>query len=58
MAPNLADIVITAKHSLHGGEENWRGTDEAKRLELTEEKLPAIMESYKEKLDSLASAVR
>ncbi len=56
--PNLADIVTTAKNSLHGGEEDWRGTAEAKRLQLTEEKLPAIMESYKEKLDSLASAVR
>ena len=56
--PNLADIVTTAKHSLNGGEEDWHGTDEAKRLELTDEKLPAIMESYQEKLDSLASAVR
>ena len=56
--PNLADIVTTAKHSLNGGEEDWHGTDEAKRLGLTDEKLPKIMESYKEKLDSLASAVR
>ena len=28
------------------------------RLELTEEKMPAIMELYQTKLDSLASAVR
>lgn len=56
--PNLADIVTTAKHSLNGGDEDWHGTEEAKRLDLTDEKLPAIMESYQEKLDSLASAVR
>ena len=56
--PNLADIVTTAKHSLNGGEENWHDTEEAKRLGLTDEKLPKIMESYREKLDSLASAVR
>ena len=56
-APNLADVVTTAKRSLIGGED-WHDIDEAKRLALTDEKLPAIMESYKEKLDSLASAVR
>jgi HD-like signal output (HDOD) protein len=55
---NLADIVITAKKSLNGGEEDWRDTEESKRLELTDDKLPAIMESYQQKLDSLASAVR
>lgn len=56
--PNLADIVTIAKWSLNGGQEDWHNTGEAKRLELTDEKLPAIMESYKEKLASLASAVR
>lgn len=56
--PNLADIVTTAKRSLNGTEEHWRDTDEAKRLNLTDENLPKIMESYKEKLESLASAVR
>jgi len=56
--PNLADIVTIAKWSLNGGKVDWHNTHEAKRLELTDEKLPAIMESYKEKLASLASAVR
>lgn len=56
--PNLADIVTIAKWSLTGGKEDWHNTNEAQRLELTDEKLPAIMESYKEKLASLASAVR
>lgn len=55
---NLADVVTTAKLSLSGEEGAWQGTDEAKRLELTDEKMPAIMESYQQKLDSLASAVR
>lgn len=56
--PNLADVVTTAKRSLNGGEHSWHDTEEAKRLKLTDEKFPAIMESYKAKLDSLASAVR
>lgn len=55
---NLADVVTTAKYSLNGGEADWHDTDEAKRVELTDEKLPAIMESYQQKLDSLASSVR
>jgi len=57
-AANLADIVTTAKRSLNGEGDDWHGTDEAKRLELTDEKMPAIMESFQQKLDSLASAVR
>lgn len=56
--PNLSDVVATAKGSLNGSEEDWRETDEAKRLNITDEELPAIMESYKQKLDSLAAAVR
>lgn len=56
--PNLADIVTTSKKVLAGDGEDWHNTDEAKRLQLTDEQLPAIMESYQQKLDSLASAVR
>jgi HD-like signal output (HDOD) protein len=55
---NLADIVTTAKMSLNGENADVHETGEAKRLELTEEKMPKIMEKYQEKLDSLASAVR
>jgi len=55
---NLADIVTTAKQSLNGEGDDWHNSEEAKRLELTDEKIPAIMESYQQKLDSLASAVR
>lgn len=56
--PNLADIVTTSKRVLAGDDEDWHDSDEAKRLQLSDEQLPAIMESYKQKLDSLASAVR
>lgn len=55
---NLADVVTTAKRSLNGDGDDWHNSEEAKRLELTDEKIPAIMESYQQKLDSLASAVR
>lgn len=55
---NLADIVTTAKMSLNGDDLELHDTAEAKRLQLTDEKMPAIMESYQQKLDSLASAVR
>ncbi|MCP5089306.1 MAG: HDOD domain-containing protein [Gammaproteobacteria bacterium] len=55
---NLADIVTTAKQSLNGDATTLHDTGEAQRLKLTEEKMPAIMELYQKKLDSLASAVR
>lgn len=55
---NLADIVTAAKVSLNGEEVVLEDTAEAKRLQLTQEKMPKILESYKLKLDSLASAVR
>ena len=55
---NLADIVTTAKRSLNGDASGVYDTGEAQRLALTEEKMPAIMELYQTKLDSLASAVR
>lgn len=55
---NLADIVTTAKVSLDVEGAEWQDTAETKRLQLTAEKMPKILESYKEKLDSLASAVR
>ena len=54
---NLADIVTTAKRSLNGEEAGIHDTAEAKRLQLTDKQMPAIMESYKQKLDSLKSAI-
>jgi len=55
---NLADVVSTAKASLNGGDGELYDMPEAKRLQLTDENMPTIMESYRQKLDSLASAVR
>lgn len=55
---NLADIVTTARLSLSGDEIQWRDTEEARRLQLTADKMPKILESYKHKLQSLAAAVR
>jgi len=55
---NLADVVTTAKKSLNGEEIHLHNTPEEQRLKLTEEMLPEIQESYKDKLDSLASAIR
>lgn len=56
--PNLADVVTTAKTFLNNGEIELVETPELKRLKLTEEQVPHIMESYNEKLESLASLVR
>ena len=55
---NLADVVSVAKASLNGNDVELCETEEAKRLQLTDDKMPTIIESYKERLDSLASAVR
>lgn len=56
--PNLADVITTAKLSINGAEIQLHDTDEEKRLQLTDENMPEIRESYQQKLDSLASAVR
>lgn len=55
---NLGDVVVAAKATLNGGEGQLSDTVQGRRLQLTDEKMPAIMESYQLKLDSLASAVR
>ena len=54
---NLADIVTAAKMSINGEEPDMHDTVEAKRLQLTDELMPTIRESYIQKLDSLKSAV-
>ena len=55
--PNLADIVTVAKLSLNGTDTDVHETGEAKRLQITEDKMPQIMETYNNKLKSLAAAV-
>ena len=55
---NLADVVCVAKASLNGADEDTYDSPAARRLQLTSEQMPDIMSAYKEKLDTLASAVR
>ena len=55
---NLADVVMMAKMSLRGNDVELQDSAEAKRLQMSEEIMPEILESYQKKLDSLASAVR
>lgn len=55
---SLADVVITAKRQLNGGGDGLYASPEARRLGLTEDKMPEIVESYERRLESLASAVR
>jgi HD-like signal output (HDOD) protein len=55
--PNLADVVTVAKLSLNGAKDDLLETGEAKRLEITADKVPRIMELYQQKLESLSSAV-
>lgn len=55
--PNLADVVTVARRSLNGKADTLHESAEAQRLDLTDDRLPGIMELYKSRLDSLASAV-
>lgn len=57
-AANLADVVTMAKSFLTGGEIELPETPESKRLQIKAEQLPGIMESYSQKLESLAAMVR
>ena len=55
---SLTDVIIAAKQAMSGDDLELKDTAQERRLQLTEELLPEIRESYKQKLDSLASAVR
>lgn len=57
-AANLADVVATAKIALAGRDSQFCDTAEGKHLQLSDDKVPTIKESYQLKLDSLASAIR
>ncbi len=56
--PNLADVVTTARMWADGADLETQDLALMKRLQMTSDKMPAIMESYQQRLDSLASAVR
>lgn len=55
--PNLADVVAVARRTLNGDAKGVFSMSEAQRLAFTADKLPRVMEMYKTRLDSLASAV-
>ncbi len=56
--PNLTDIVVTAKRSLDPEQTDWPDSDEAKRLQLTPEKMTSVIEQYKSRLESITSSLR
>ena len=56
--PNLVDVVTTANQSLNGTDISLPDSEQAERLGLSEERFPVIRKMFKERLDSLASAVR
>lgn len=56
--PTLVDVLAAAKAALGGGGANVCETPATKRLKLTDEMMPEIMEAFQLRLDSLASSVR
>lgn len=56
--PNLVDVVTTARDSMNGAEIHFPDSDEVRRLKVTDEIAPEILQTYQDKLDSLASSVR
>lgn len=56
--PNLADVVSAAKSLCIGNELEFCESNEATRLQLSDEMMPEIRELYKQRMDSLASSVR
>ena len=55
---NLVDVVTTARDSMNGAEIHFPESDEVRRLKVTDDVIPEILETYQSKLDSLASSVR
>lgn len=55
---NLVDVVTTARNSMNGAEIHFPASDETRRLKVTDEIVPEILQTYQTKLDSLASSVR
>ncbi len=57
-AANLADVVQAARASLNGANGELAETPQAKRMQLTDDDMPAVTELYEKKLDALVAAVR
>ena len=55
---NLADVVTAAKASLNGASGELSDMPAARRMQLTEDKMPSVMEEYEQKLEALMSSVR
>ena len=55
---NLADVVTAAKASLNGANGELPDMPAARRMQLTEDKIPAVMEEYELKLEALMASVR
>ena len=55
---NLADVVTAAKSSLNGANGELAEIPAARRMQLTEDKMPSVMEEYEQKLEALMASVR
>ena len=55
---NLVDVVTTARDAMNGADIEFPASDEVRRLNVTDEIVPEILETYQSKLDSLAASVR
>ncbi len=56
--PTLTDVVVTAKLAIADVDVELQECPESRRLSLSEEDMPLIVDAYKARLDSLVSAVR
>lgn len=55
---NLTDVVIAAKSALDADDGEFCDSAESRILQLSDERMPAMMQFHQQKLSSLASAIR
>jgi HD-like signal output (HDOD) protein len=55
--PDLADVVVTAKRSLNKEDSDWQESIEAKRLQLTPEKMASVIELYEKRMESISASM-
>lgn len=55
---NLADVVTAARASLNGANGELADMPAARRMQLTEDKMPVVMEEFERKLEGLMASVR
>ena len=56
--PDLTDVIVTAKRSLDAEQQDWPDSIEARRLELTSEKMSSVIEKYEERMESISQSIR